>query len=61
MIILPSFFSSGQEIEDEIESSEANDAAHENDWAYYFQLPISLILVLILMVTMLIYARKVDK
>jgi len=57
MIILPSsFFSAGQEAEgSDIEENEAKD------WTYYFQLPISLILIFILMVAMLIYVRKVEE
>ena len=64
MILLPSsFFSAGQTVEEETESPipESNNAAQENDWTYYFQLPISLILILILMVAMMVYVRKVNE
>lgn len=61
MIILPSFFSAGQEIEGETNTpAEGNDAMQENDWTYYMVLPISLILIFILMVAMLIYVRRME-
>ena len=61
MIILPSFFVGGQEIEGETNTpAEGNDAMQENDWTYYMALPVSLILILILMVAMIIYVRKLE-
>ena len=60
-ILLPSsFFSAGQNVEEDSDNPipDINCAAQEDDWAYYFQLPISLILIFILMVAMLIYVRR---
>ena len=52
MILLPSSFISQAQ---ESEPDEENEA---KDWSYYFQLPVALILILILMVAMMYYVRK---
>ena len=37
---------------------QGTDSQQENDWTYYFQLPFSLILIFLLMVCMMAYARR---